>query len=69
MPKKKPPETQEDQVKRFESAVQEMLAAGELSPTDEPFERAMKGVAQLRQDWFDGVDRESRPSKPDPQDG
>ena len=34
MPKKKHPERPEDQVKRFKAKVRELIAAGELSPTD-----------------------------------
>ena len=34
MPKKKNPESPEDQAKRFRAKVQELIDAGELSPTD-----------------------------------
>ena len=34
MPKKKHPESPEDQAKRFKAKVQELIDAGELSPTD-----------------------------------
>lgn len=34
MPKKKHPEKPEDQAKRFRAKVQELIDAGELSPTD-----------------------------------
>ncbi len=41
MPKKKKPETQEEQSERFRAAVRQMIDAGELNPTeaDEAFER------------------------------
>lgn len=34
MPKKKNPESPEDQAKRFEAKVRELIDAGELSPTE-----------------------------------
>jgi hypothetical protein len=34
MPKKKHPETPEEQAKRFEAEVERLIAAGELSPTE-----------------------------------
>jgi hypothetical protein len=34
MPKKKDPESPADQAKRFRAKVQELIDAGELSPTD-----------------------------------
>jgi hypothetical protein len=34
MPKKKNPESPEDQAKRFRAKVQELIDAGELNPTD-----------------------------------
>jgi hypothetical protein len=34
MPKKKNPETQEQQSARFNAEVERLIAAGELSPTD-----------------------------------
>jgi len=34
MPKKQNPESPEDQAKRFRAKVQELIDAGELSPTD-----------------------------------
>jgi len=63
MPKKKHRETPEEQAARFEAAVREMIAAGELSPTeaDASMERAMQGVARLREGWFEG---ESDPENP-----
>lgn len=41
MPKKKQPESQEEQSERFNKAVSNAVAAGELSPTeaDERFEK------------------------------
>jgi len=41
MPKKKRTETQEEQSERFRKAVRDLVAAGELDPTeaDERFER------------------------------
>jgi len=47
MPKRKePPETTEDQSERFRSAVERLIAAGELNPTeaDAAMERAMGGA-------------------------
>lgn len=34
MPKKKKPETQEEQSERFRAAVRQMIADGELNPTE-----------------------------------
>ena len=34
MPRKKNPESPEDQAKRFKAKVRELIAAGELSPTE-----------------------------------
>lgn len=47
MPKKKRPETQAEQSERFRRAVQELVDAGELNPTeaDERFDRTMKQIA------------------------
>jgi polyhydroxyalkanoate synthesis regulator phasin len=47
MPKKKKPETQEEQSERFRAAVRQMIADGELNPTeaDEAFDRLMKSSA------------------------
>ena len=43
MPKKKPGMTPEEQGEKFREAVREMIAAGELDPTeaDEAFDRLM----------------------------
>ncbi len=48
MPKKKNELSQAEQSKRFRDAVQELVDAGELSPTeaDERFERAMEKLAR-----------------------
>jgi hypothetical protein len=69
MPKKKLRETPEQQAERFRAAVQDMIDAGELSPTeaDARFEQAMGGVARLREEWFDGGAEGTRSSEPDPQ--
>lgn len=47
MPKKKNEESPEDQFRRFQEKVQELIDAGELSPTeaDEKFDRAMDRIA------------------------
>lgn len=47
MPKKKQTETQAEQSERFRRAVQELVDAGELSPTeaDERFEQLMREIA------------------------
>ncbi len=47
MPKKKKRETQKEQSARFKKAVQDMIDAGELNPTeaDDAFERLMTAVA------------------------
>ncbi len=48
-----------EQSKRFQKAVRELEAAGELSPTDDTLEKVMAKVAKLRQQWFDEAeDRE-----------
>lgn len=43
MPKKKQTETQEEQSERFKQAVRDLVAVGELNPTeaDERFERLL----------------------------
>ncbi len=43
-------ESQKEQSARFEKAVQDMIDAGELSPTqaEERFERAMREIAQSK---------------------
>lgn len=67
MPKSKTSETAAQQAERFRAAAQEQINAGELSSTDEGLERIMRGVARLRQGWFDGEeDQEYSSSKPDP---
>lgn len=47
MPKRKSELSQKEQSKRFRDAVQELMDAGELSPTeaDERFEKAMRNIA------------------------
>ena len=49
MPKKKNEESQKQQSERFEKAVQDMIDAGELNPTeaDDRFDRAMKKIAAI----------------------
>jgi polyhydroxyalkanoate synthesis regulator phasin len=56
MPKKRNEETQAQQAERFKQAVQELVDAGELNSTeaDAAFDKAMSGVAKLRQAWVDG---------------
>jgi hypothetical protein len=64
MPRKKAKETQEQQSERFRRAAQELIDAGELSPTDaaDRLDKAMGGVAKLRQEWLQGEsDQESPP--------
>lgn len=63
MPPRKHKETPEEQAERFRRAVQDMVNAGELNPTeaDARFERAMMGVARLRQDWFSGEEGSGTP--------
>jgi polyhydroxyalkanoate synthesis regulator phasin len=48
MPKKKKPETQEQQSERFRAAVRQMIADGELNPTDadEVLDRLVKSATQ-----------------------
>lgn len=48
MTKQKKQESQKEQSARFEKAVQDMIDAGELNPTeaDERLERAMKNIAR-----------------------
>ncbi len=50
MPKKKKQETQEEQSERFRAAVRQMIADGELNPTDadEAFDKLMGSVAPKR---------------------
>ena len=47
MPKRKKEESQKEQSERFRRAVQELVDAGELSPTDAEarFERLMRHIA------------------------
>lgn len=42
------------QSKRFQDALRELEAAGELSPTDDTLAKVMAKVAKLRQEWLDG---------------
>lgn len=44
MTDKKPKETDPEQSEKFRKAVRDLEAAGELSPTDEAFERVVKRV-------------------------
>ena len=50
MPKKKNPESPEDQAKRFEAKVRELIAAGELNPTeaDAALDKLVRRSAQSR---------------------
>lgn len=51
MPKKKlPPESQATQSERFNQAVRDAVAAGELNPTeaDDALEKAMTGMRRLK---------------------
>lgn len=50
MPKKKPGMSPEEQSESFRAKVRDMIAAGELSPTeaDERFERALKAATRRR---------------------
>jgi ribosome assembly protein YihI (activator of Der GTPase) len=50
MPKKKTPESQQDQSARFRAEVERLIAAGELNPTeaDEWFDRLLERVAPLK---------------------
>lgn len=66
MPEKAKQETAKEQSARFVKAAQDMIDAGELSPTADSVERVMKGVARLRRDWFEGADSECPPSEPGP---
>ena len=45
---KNPPETDPEQSERFRKAVRDLEAAGELSPTDEAFESALKAGLHSR---------------------
>lgn len=46
MPKKKNPESQEEQSERFKKTVADLVAAGELNPTeaDKAFEKLMNNI-------------------------
>lgn len=68
MPKRKKGETSAEQSERFKKLAQDMIDAGELSPTEDGVDRVMKGVARLRADWFAGGDQEYPPSEPDQPD-
>lgn len=50
MPKKKAEESAEEQVRRFEEAVAQMIADGELDPTeaDATFEKLLAKAAPVR---------------------
>lgn len=50
MTKQKKKESQKEQSARFEKAVQDMIDAGELNPTeaDEKFERAILSIARSK---------------------
>lgn len=65
MPKKLNPESQKVQSARFKRELQKLIDAGELSPTeaDARMERAMHGVARLRDDWFTEAEG---PGNPEP---
>ena len=54
MTKKNGAETSEQQSEQFKRAVQAMVDAGELNPTeaDAAFSNAMDGVAKLHQQWL-----------------
>ena len=51
---KKAPETDPDQSERFRKAVLDLEAAGELSPTDEAFERVVGLVIPPKETPIDG---------------
>ncbi len=50
MPKKKNEESPKDQFKRFQKAVKDLVAAGELNPieADDAFEKAMEKIAVVK---------------------
>jgi polyhydroxyalkanoate synthesis regulator phasin len=50
MPKKKNPETQQEQSERFKKAVQDMIDAGELNPieADKAFSRLVQRSSVLK---------------------
>ena len=51
MPKRKKEESQKEQSERFRRAVQELVDAGELSPTEaeERFEQMIRQIAQNKE--------------------
>lgn len=51
MPAKKNPESQKEQSERFKKTVAELVAAGELNPTeaDKAFDKLMDNVRQPRE--------------------
>lgn len=55
MTKQKKKESQKEQSARFEKAVQDMINAGELNPTeaDEAFERAMDRIVRVKSEQDD----------------
>ena len=63
MPRKKSEEAQAEQAERIKKAVQELVDAGELNPTeaDAAFDSAMSGVARLRQNWMQGEEDQETP--------
>lgn len=65
MPKKAKVETQKDQSERFKKALQDMIDAGELSPTeaDANFDRLMSNVANQQQRWLEGEEDQESPPK------
>lgn len=68
MPKKISEETPEQQSERFKKAVQGMVDAGELNPTeaDANFDRVIGRIAEQREKWFSGEgDQANPPSEPD----
>lgn len=60
---KKTQDTADDQAKRFERAVQNIIDAGELNPTeaDAKFECAMARVVEQRRRWFDAEEASGSP--------
>jgi polyhydroxyalkanoate synthesis regulator phasin len=58
MPKKKLQETQEEQSKRFRQTVRDLVAAGELNPTeaDSAMEKVLKAGTQKRLESSDSSD-------------
>lgn len=64
MPRKKSADTAAEQSARFRAEVDRMVVAGELNPieADELFDKALSGVARLRQQWFNGEEGSENPS-------